>query len=352
MTRERIIEMARQFPENGMKLLLQQPDNTRELLALAQAPLLDRIDFDHMVVDPTTYVSADFRHVSSDLVLRVPLRPERGHRRRRFLSLTILIEHQSVPDRLMILRVLDYLVQIWKAQVRAWGVEHGSLANVHLQPILPVVFYTGLHRWEQLGGLLDLMVEASAFRSLTPEFQPLFVNLPQTPAAELAAVGSFGQVLQLVQARKTAARRFSQQLQQVVGSLETMQTNDRLRWQDLLSYLQALVYHDRAASEHEGLTQCIVASARTDEDREELNMARRSMADVVRAEGEQRGEQRGELRARQQMLLVQLRERYKRLPAAVEQTVETTSDPARLDEWIKKFATAESLDAIGILPGD
>ena len=75
MTVDRVREMARQFPENGMKLRLQQPDNVHELLRLAQAPLLDRIDFAQMVVDPTTYVSADFRHVSSDLVLRVPLRP-------------------------------------------------------------------------------------------------------------------------------------------------------------------------------------------------------------------------------------------------------------------------------------
>ncbi len=185
MTRERTLEMVRQFPENGMKLLLQQPDNARELLTLAGAPLLDRLVFAEMVVDPTTYVSADFRHVSSDLVLRVPLRPMRGSRRRRFLSLTILIEHQSAPDRLMILRVLDYLVQIWKAQVRAWGKEHGSFASVQLQPILPVVFYTGLHRWERLGGLLDLMHDAEPFRSVTPEFQPRFVNLPETPAEQL-----------------------------------------------------------------------------------------------------------------------------------------------------------------------
>jgi predicted transposase YdaD len=136
MSTERVRALARQFPENGLKQLLQQPTNVRELLTLARAPLRDRIDFNALTVDPTTYVTADYRHVSSDLVLTAPLRPVRGKRRRR-LSLTILLEHQSEPDRLMILRVLDYLVQIWKSQVRLWGQEHRSPASVKLQPILP-----------------------------------------------------------------------------------------------------------------------------------------------------------------------------------------------------------------------
>ena len=39
----------------------------------------------------------------------------------------------------MLLRVLDYLVQIWKQQVKRHGEKHKSLANVKLQPVLPVV---------------------------------------------------------------------------------------------------------------------------------------------------------------------------------------------------------------------
>ena len=44
MTTHRIEEFARQFPENGLKLLLQQPLNVRDLLRIARYPHTNAID--------------------------------------------------------------------------------------------------------------------------------------------------------------------------------------------------------------------------------------------------------------------------------------------------------------------
>jgi hypothetical protein len=51
-----------------------------------------------------------------------------------FLMIYILIEHQSEPDRLMPLRTVDYVVQIYKYQVREWSKNHRSLARIRLYP--------------------------------------------------------------------------------------------------------------------------------------------------------------------------------------------------------------------------
>jgi hypothetical protein len=152
MAKARVQEIIRQFPENGLKLLLHDPHNVRDLLRLAGTDLVDEIAFERMAVDPTTYVGRDYRHVESDLVLTAPFGARKGGRPTRAVTLYILIEHQSEPDRLMVLRLLDYMVQIWKAQVRDWGQEHRSLAGVRLRPVLPVVFYTGTRAWGALAG--------------------------------------------------------------------------------------------------------------------------------------------------------------------------------------------------------
>src|SRR4051812_31578811 len=127
MNEERVRQIVRQFPENGLKLVLSSPGNVRDLLGLAKAAVLPRLDLEALQVDPTTYITADYRHVSSDLVLRVPLRPLRKSKRKAGLLLTILLELQSQPDRLMLLRVLEYLVQAFKQQVREYGQSHKSL---------------------------------------------------------------------------------------------------------------------------------------------------------------------------------------------------------------------------------
>ena len=77
-------------------------------------------------------------------------------------------------------------------------------------------------------------------------------------------------------------------------------------------------------------------------------MARQTIAEALREEGVQQEA----IRARQQMLLVLLRERFRPLAPEAEQMVETTRERARLEEWIRKFATAKSIADIGILPPD
>ena len=104
MNEERVREIVRQFPENGLKQVLISAGTLRELLGLGRATMVPRLDFAGLQVDPTTYVTAGYRHVSSDLVLSVPLLPSRKGGRRKRLLVTILIELQMQPDRLMLTR--------------------------------------------------------------------------------------------------------------------------------------------------------------------------------------------------------------------------------------------------------
>jgi hypothetical protein len=54
MARARVVRMVRQFRENGPKVVLKRPGNVHDLLALAGAPHLDRLDFARMKVERTT----------------------------------------------------------------------------------------------------------------------------------------------------------------------------------------------------------------------------------------------------------------------------------------------------------
>jgi hypothetical protein len=174
--RKRLRLLIRHFHENGLKWVLENPANVRDLLQLLHVQLLPRIDFTQMAVVPGRFVERDFRHVESDLVLRAPLRPRSGNKSRHLL-LYLLIEHPSEPDPLMPLRVLEYVVMIYKRQLREWFQEHGNLDHCRLQPVLPIVLYTGTRTWDQLGALADLVELGDELRERIPQLQPLFLNV-------------------------------------------------------------------------------------------------------------------------------------------------------------------------------
>jgi len=112
MVQARVLQIVRQFWENAIKLLLEDPGNVRDLLALCGADIVKQIDLRRLKLIQTTFVERDYRHVESDVVLLAPLRRRKGERTARVLMIYILIEHQSEPDRLMPLRSVDYVVQI------------------------------------------------------------------------------------------------------------------------------------------------------------------------------------------------------------------------------------------------
>ncbi len=337
-------QIFRQFAENGMKLLLENSQNVGDLLALTAADIVKLIDLSRLKPIQTTFVQRDYRHVESDVVLVAPLRRTKGKPSPRKLLIYILIEHQSEPDRLMPLRVLDYVVQIFKYQVREWSKTHRSFARIRLDPVLPVVFYTGTRRWDSVGRLVDLVEMGDRLGNATPAIEPLFINLPEIAAETLDSEGGFfGPVLHLVQQRKSRPREFQQLLNRVVQHLETMPDAERLRWLELLSYVMALVYHVREPSERPSLQKAIESSVSTDEHRQEVFEMRRTIADELKEEG--RGKA---IKNRQQTLIRQLKRRFSDVSVAVSATIRATDDPEQLDEWLDLVVTAESLDDVGI----
>ena len=339
-----------------MKMLLEHPANVRDLLSLLHAPWLNEIDFGQLEQIKTTFIRRDYRHLESDIVLTAPLvGPDRLQKK---LLIYILIEHQSEPDRLMPLRLADSQLQIFRYQVRKWSRTHRSLARVQLSPVLPVVFYTGLRRWPEVGTLVDLMERGDEFRAVTSIIErPLFVNLPELSASQLEHDGGYlGWVLQLFQQRKKRVGEFEELVERVITHLESMPPEEHQRLFELLSYIDALIYHERNEREQTRLRETVERSIQNEELRQEVIEMGKTMADVLmergRTEGERKGRTEGRTEAaietRQQTLVRLLRRRFGDVPASAVSAVEATTDVERLDTWLDRLVTASTLDELEI----
>ncbi len=93
------------------------------------ASLKEGLDWDKLRNAPDHFVTADWSHRNADLLFEL-------HRHGQTFYFYLLLEHQSKPDPLMPLRLLEYQIQIWRRHIK----KH---RNHRLPYIHAMVFYTG-----------------------------------------------------------------------------------------------------------------------------------------------------------------------------------------------------------------
>jgi hypothetical protein len=88
-------QLIRQFHENGLKLLLHDAANVRDLVTLRDPARAARIDFAGLTVDPTSYVAADYRYNDPSGACSARLGKEDATRFRPLLDKDAVVQHKG-----------------------------------------------------------------------------------------------------------------------------------------------------------------------------------------------------------------------------------------------------------------
>ncbi len=119
------------------------------------------IDWDHMELEPGSFVSTQMRERHSDLLFSAPFADSKAF-------VYLLFEHQSSFDPWMGLRLLEYMQLIWQGYLK----KHPEARA--LPVILPVVLAQNDRVWEvktQFADLLELPADLRAeLKPLVPVF--------------------------------------------------------------------------------------------------------------------------------------------------------------------------------------
>ena len=160
----------RHFPDRSSRWLLSDTENVRALLELVAADVVEYLDFSGMEQINTSFIDNDFGEREADIALHIPFRDglETDD-----LIIYILIEHQSNVDPTMAFRVLSYMVKIWDSQRREWASDQRPKSEWRFSPILPIVYYTGEHRWETPLTLDAVMDPPDVLHRFVPVFDIL-----------------------------------------------------------------------------------------------------------------------------------------------------------------------------------
>ena len=131
----------REFNDRTTLWLLEDPLNLRDLLRIHSPELAENLDFTQAERINRSFIPADLQKEESDLIFRVPfLLPSVEGEPPLAVWIYLLLEHQSRPDAMMTLRLLSYMLELWKLQRREWDDRNAPLAERRLTPVLPLFF--------------------------------------------------------------------------------------------------------------------------------------------------------------------------------------------------------------------
>lgn len=324
------------FPDRSTRWLLQDKENVRGLVEIVANELAELIDFNQLTQLNRSFVSDTLREQESDIIFRVPFHSGTEADE---LLIYILIEHQSTVDVTMGFRVLFYMTQIWDSQRREWESKNVPKSEWRLRPILPIVFYTGLQRWNTPLTLNSIMDIPDVLSRFVPTFDTLFLNVKETDAANFTRtdhpLGWLLTVLQKENADKTSIKGALLEAISRLNTLEAEQTAQRHR---AIVYLILLILHRRPSKEQEELLALIDEHTDTTEVE--------TMAQSIIELSEKRGETRGETRAKQAAVLKLLQIRFDPVPETFISEINSIRSLSRLDSLFERVATAQTLDEI------
>src|SRR5262249_11963518 len=141
----------------------------------------------------------------------------------------VLIEHQSDTDPLMPLRMLYFAVVYWERQWHQWEQQRPPRSTLRLNPVLPIVLYTGPRPWGSNRTLAELLGEPTAFHAFAPAWQPLFWNLAdQTPEALLQSGQEWLQTLAVIRAEDEEPAAFKTVFVDALRRLEALYGRDHV----------------------------------------------------------------------------------------------------------------------------
>ena len=342
----------REFPDRGTKWLLEFGENVEELLQIVASDLADQLDFSQLQQVNQSFIPDNLRKQESDVIYLVPFRSEElGD-----VWVYLLIEHQSVPSRVMGFRILFYMVNIWDAQRRGWEDAKVPESEWRFRPIIPIVLYTGSQRWEMPLRMEVVMDLPQALGRFAPTFDALFLNVKGADAPDfLGQDHPFRLLLELIRQEDSTQADFEGVLRQVVQFLKELPEASP-QWSRAIYYLILLIYHRRPTDERDTLMDIVSQTLAERSQTEEVADMTQTIAEYFIQEGEKRGEERGEkrgekrgeLRAKREVVLKFLRFRFDSIPSSMEKKIKSVRSVDRLDALFDQAAIAESISEIEI----
>lgn len=169
-----LISAKRIKSDDFFKKIMSQEIAAREFLDAYLPPSFKAlVDLSQIKIESESYITDDLKKRLSDIVYSLKLK---GSSEEAYAY--VLIEHQSKPDRMMALRMWEYMLLLAKNRAK-------DRADKKLPIIVPIVFYNGKRKYNAATSLWELFTHPEASKELMSDGYKL-IDISKTSDGDLA----------------------------------------------------------------------------------------------------------------------------------------------------------------------
>ena len=240
----------------GMRRVLDLP-SIEALVKLVAPEFSGSVDFARAVMESRTFVSELLRERESDVLVRVPFRETAASEE---LMICVLVEHQSSVDRVMALRILTYMVEIWHRELREWNAldpEERQGAQ-RLSPILPILLYTRSRRWTAPLSMAEVLNAPQVWERFVPKFETLLLDVKASERETLRQSESLlGWLLSVLREDMTEKDILREVLAEAVPEINQVPGTQVSQRREILRYLILLIIHQYSREDQTELIELV-----------------------------------------------------------------------------------------------
>lgn len=173
--------------DSSAKMIFKDPVLCAQFLTgYVDIPMLKGVKPEDIEDVSNRYVHMFTEERNSDVVKKISIRNEGGEENSFYI--VSLIEHKNQVDYNVTMQILRYMVYIWEEYEKEMERRQRGISktkNFRYPPVLPILFYDGVHNWTAATRLRDRILLSDALLRYIPDFDCILIQLKDYSNQEL-----------------------------------------------------------------------------------------------------------------------------------------------------------------------
>lgn len=176
---------------------------------------------DNLALVNKSYILSDYNEIESDIVYKARIGENE-------VFFYLLMEFQSSVDYRMPIRLLMYMIEIWREVLKNTEERNFRRKAFRLPAIVPIVLYNGTKAWTAAKSLKDVISNSEVFGENILDFKYILLDVNKYPKDELYLKNSISSAIFLLD-QNINGLEFYDRLKDIVLGFNNLNAQERLQ---------------------------------------------------------------------------------------------------------------------------